>query len=550
MRCAILVALAAAVLGGPIGVHAQPTIQVRARAFLDGLQAASRGRAVTVEGALRDNLGAPVAGGEVEVLADGQPVERVRTGPDGRFLAQFELEGAGERRLEVRYAGSPLLDRAEARLPIVVGRNALRLRIDAPDEVDVGRPVGIGVAAFDGREVPVPGLRLGLDLDGQPLRSLRTDRSGRAEVQLPPLEPGEHTLRVHFAGSAIHLPAEAERRIEAARPLALALAAASAEPPGPGDPVVLDVTLGADRPGEVRVTLTAEGRPIADRAVSADGARFVVDADDLEPGPVRFRALAHAEAAGWQDAASEVVTIEVPPPPPPSPWWIRAPAILAGVSLLGVLVRVRRRPRAAPPPPVVAPSGPPPFTFEASAGPAASGRLVVVVRDGLDGRPLRARLVRLARGAPPPTPGEAVPPSGERVETDAEGRAALGGDGDRLWAHAPGYAPSCHPLPRQGGRAVIHLLPVRARMQTLYAEVLAAAGRPPLRFGRETPREAAEALGGRGAPGEPLGELTALVERACFGARAPDEGDLVEALRLAQSVRRGLGNAPTREGRR
>lgn len=543
MRSAVLLAAAAlASLGATAG--AQPIIQVRARAFLDGLVASSREGEVIVQGALRDNLGAPVVQAPVEILADGAPVERVTTDTEGRFEAAFALDGSGERRLEVRYEGSSLLDTARAGLPVTVGRNPLRLRLDVPDEIPIRTGISVGVAALDARDVPVPYLKLGLDLDGRPLRAPETDRSGRDEVPLPPMSPGVHTLRLHYGGDARYLPSEVVRELEVARPMAIALARASTAPLQPGDPIVLDVELGPERPDTVRVTLTAEGRPIDDAEVSADGTRFVIDADDVEPGPVRFRALAHAEATGWKDALSEVVTVEVPPPPPPSPWWIRAPALLAALSLLGVLVRIRRRPKAEPPAPPAEVAGPPPFTFEAPAGAQGDGRLTVIVRDGLAGHPLTATVVRLPALAPPPTPGDPRTPDGEQARTDTEGRVIFeaGGDrGDRLWAYAPGYAPSCHPLPRRGGRAVVHLLPVRARMQTLYAEVLDAAGRPPLRFGRETPREASGALTGRGAPGGPLEALTALIERACFGAHEPDERDLIEAFDLAQSVRRGLG---------
>ncbi len=523
---------------------AQPTIQVRARAFLDGLQASTRGGVVLVEGALRDNLGAPVTGEAVVIRAEGQVVDETTTGTDGRFRAQFALAGSGERTLEVHFKGSLLLADARARLPITVGRNALRLRLDVPDEVTVGKAVSVGAAAYDSRDVPVPSLALNLDLDGAPLRSLRTDRSGRAEARLSPLDPGVHTLRLHFAGNARFTAAEVTREIEVARPMAVALAPASTAPLAPGDPIVLDVALGPDRPATVRVTITAEGRPIDDTAVIGQGTRFVIDPDDVEPGPVRFRALAHAEAVGWKDALSDVVTMDVPSPPPPSPWWIRAPALLAAFSLLGVLVRIRRRPEAAPPAPPAVEAGPPPFTFVSAPRNGGADQLVVEIRDGLDGRALAATVVRLPSLSPPPRPGDSAVPEGQRAATDGEGRVIFDGDGgDRVWAHAPGYAPSCHPLPRTGGRAVLHLLPVRARMQTLYAELLGDAGRPPLRFGKETPREAAGALTDRGAPGRPLDALTALVERACFGSGEPGEAELIEAFELAQAVRRGLGHA-------
>ncbi|MCB9552311.1 MAG: hypothetical protein H6705_10595 [Myxococcales bacterium] len=519
--------------------RAEPWVQVRARTMFDGLVARAEGQDVLVEGTLRDNLGAPVADSPVVVAADGARVE-ARSGAEGRFSARLALSGSGEREVVVGFAGGGLLAGTRAALPVTIGRNAVNLRIDAPDEVDAGVAVPIGVVASDGRAVPVGGLRVQLWLDGQPWQQGTTDARGRVTVAVPALVPGMHRVGARFAGSRQWLPAEVERGIEAARPLAVMLAAAGA--PGAGDPVVLDARLGAERPGSVRVTLTAEGRPVAERMVSGDRVRFDVDPGDVEPGPVRFRALVHSAAPGWRDAISETVTVEVPPPPPPSPWWVRAPVILAGLSLVGALWRVRRRPRAAALARVEAPVAAAPFVFEEGAG-VEGGALWVVVRDALDGRPLPAVLVRLGAGAAEPDPGAAAPPEGERVVADAAGRARLAVDaaGDRLWAHAPGYAAACHPLPRRGGRAVIHLLPLRARLQGLYAELLADAGRPPLRFGRQTPREAGPPLVARGAPGDALDELTWLVERACFGPRAPVAADLAEALRLAAVVRGSLG---------
>lgn len=514
---------------------AEPVVQVRARTLFDGLRAMTRGQRVEVEGTLRDNLGAPVAGGVVELRGPGV-VDRVETSVEGRFVGTLRLAGSGERQIAVAYDGSGLLAGTRAELPVRVGRDALTLRIDAPDEVDRRVSVPVVVAALDGGGGAVSGVMIGVDLDGNRLRQQRTDGQGRIRLDLPPLAAGVHVVRAVFAGSEVFMAAEVERTIEAALPLKVELRSAGA--PGPGDPVVFDVRV-LEGPASVRVMLTAEGDPVTD-AVVAGQARLRVDPDDVEPGPVRFRAWAHTAVEGWRDAASAVVTVEVPAPPPPSPWWVRAPVILAALSLLGVVVRLRRRPRAAPPPRVEAPVLAPPFVFEESAV-SGTGAIEVVVRDALSAKPVAATLVRLTWDVATPDPAVVEPPAGEQIATGDDGRARLAGEGDRLWAHAPGYAPVCHPLPKRGGRAVINLLPLRARLQTLYAEVLAEAGRPPLRFGRQTPREAAPPLVKRGAPDEPLAALTALVEEACFGGSAPTAGDLGEALRLAASVRAGLG---------
>lgn len=531
----------AALVGMTPPADAQTRIQVRARAFLDGLQASSRGAQVTVSGALRDNLGAPVPGVEITISsADAQRARAERTDADGRFRATLQLDGEGERTIQVRWAGHAYLDPVQASVPVTIGRNPINLRIDAPDEVEIGAPAGVRVVALDGRDVGVPRLNLQIELDGEPLRSARTDRNGRAAFPLPPLVVGDHQVKAIWPGDGVYLPAEAEWTIEASRPMGISLSLVGTTPPKPGDKVVLDAQVDP-APDGARVSLTANGRPIDDGIARGGGYRFVVDPDDVEPGPTTFRALVHSEEPGWRDARSEPLLVEVPPPPPPSPWWIRAPLLLAALSLIGLLVHLRRHPTRERPAPPAEPARPPPFTFEALGADAPADRLEIEVRDALSGDPLAARLVRLPADAPTPPPAEASPPPGQSVETDSTGRAELTGAGDRLWCHAPGYAPSCHALPRAGGRAIIHLLPLRAELQVVYSAVLATAGRPPLRFGKHTPREAVEPLALRGAPGADLDALTALIESACYGEEPPTIAHLAEAHRLAEAVRGGLG---------
>ena len=244
-----LVALGLVGLGS---ARAEPWVQVRARTMFDALQASARGQDVRVEGSLRDNLGMPVAGSPVVIAAAGARVE-VASGADGRFGATLALQGSGEVVVSVGFGGSELLDAARAELPVTIGRNALRLRIDAPDEVEAGRPVPIAVVAVDGREVAVGGLRLQLEINAQPWQQAQTDARGRVTRTVPPLPSGVHRLRARFEGSRLYLPAVVERSIESARPLEVALAAAGA--PAAGDPVVLDATLGAARPTSVRVSV-------------------------------------------------------------------------------------------------------------------------------------------------------------------------------------------------------------------------------------------------------------------------------------------------------
>lgn len=516
---------------------ASPRIAVKARAHIEGLKAQSDGRSVRVRGVLRDNLGQPLPRQAIVVAAPG--VERpARTDTQGGFDVELRLTAEGEQRIEVRFDGNALVGPVDSATPVRVGRGAVTLRLQIPAVIEAEQAETVSADALDADGKPLPGIQLQLRLDGAPAQPVHVGPDGRAVIDLPPLAAGAHRLRAYFAGDADRLPADDEAGFEAARTMGVGLEIADPQP-APGQPLVF--TGRVEGPDAATVRLLLAGRVVTSARANAEGRfAFTVDADAVGAGAHRFRAGAISEAAGWRDGLSKPVEVVVPAPPPPSPWWLWTPVLLALVSLLGVLGRAwirRPRPKAqVAPPPLLTP---PPFTFEAAPR-GGTGDLQVTLRDGLSGAPLQGTVVLLPAGVTTPGRAEIAAPDGVMAPTDAAGQARLAGQGDRLWAWAEGYAPACHPLPASGGFAGINLLPVRARLQTLYAEVLEAAGRPPLVFGRQTPREAAPPLARRGAPGDPLAALTRLVEEACFGHGRPDHAALVEADRLATAVEAGL----------
>jgi hypothetical protein len=209
--------------------------------------------------------------------------------------------------------------------------------------------------------------------------------------------------------------------------------------------------------------------------------------------------------------------------------------VVAALSLTGAAWRRR----AQAPAPRSAPSraaAPPPPPFERRDEATAPGdALDLQVVDAVDGRPLVARVVLLTADATVPDAASLDAPPGPAFTTGADGRARLAGPAAHIWVGADGYAPSCHvcPVP-PGGRAVVRLLPIRAHIQRVYEGVLRAAGRPPLRFGRETPRQAASALAARGGAPESVDALTRVVEAACFGPDEPGPDALTAAHALAE----------------
>ncbi len=531
-----LLAFLGLVLASP--VQARPILQVKARSGFSRLTVRPRGRVAKVQGQLRNNLNVGIPQARVKVWADGAPQVRVTTDGRGVFTADLAFESDGKRVVQFAFAGTTFLAPANGTLSVEVGRVSVRLRIDGPRQVNAGEATTYTVVASAGAADPLGGLQVESRLDGKTLPLGATDLKGRLRLDLGSLEPGAHRLQARFSGGPNFEPAQAQLDFEATLPIELSLRLATAE-------VSLDrpiVFRGVASGGEgVSVALTANGAPVDRQTVGTDGVfSFALDPRSLGPGKALFRATAYASVPGWQDGVSALIAVDIPEVPPPSPLFFWVPMVLVGIILVFFVVKfsVRKRPpEAKKDTSKAATELPPAVVFEVSRG---RGPLEVAVRDALTGQLVAGAIVaRLSISAPTPT--EACPtPSEAGVLTDANGTASLDAAGDRIWACAAGYAPTWRPIPVQASKAVIHLLPVRARIQTLYAQLLTDAGRPKLAWGRETPAEAGIPLTLRGASAAEMAELTRQVEVACFGPETPGLAQLEQIAALAARARAGL----------
>jgi hypothetical protein len=518
---------------------AEPEIVVKARASLTELLTVARGLRVDVEGNLRDNLGQPVAGAEVEIRVGDAAPQAATTDAQGHFRATLLSQGTGARSVEVRFLGSALLGTAAAAGEVTIGRAEVELQLRAPEATAAGGPVDLSVRAVDRRGTPRAGLSLQVALDAQQLQALPTDTNGEIHLTARDLGRGTHRFVVTFAGDDDHLPARVEQPLTA---FVTPVVTLEALPPRLEPGTVLMATGRVDgAPGEaLPVVLTADGEPIGGSTTDAQG-RFALTlaSDSLPTGKVEVRVLVAPTEPSLRTAFSAAQRVEVIPPPPPSPAWFVAPAAIGALAAFAAAWRRRPTPLAPSP---VPPRAPPPPPFARRAPPVDDGLLRIEVRAEATGAPVQARVRLLGSEIAPSL--LRPPPPGPATETDAEGRAVIAGPGTWLWTEAEGFAPdghACHVPP--GGHVVIHLQTPRARVQARHEAVLAAAGRPVLRFGRETPAQSAADLLRRGAPAALVRGFTEAVERGCFGAEAPDHALLAaveaDAVRLTEGFRRG-----------
>lgn len=543
-RAALLLAAVVLTASASYGANDKPPVlSVRARTQLSSLVLSPRGRQVKITGQLRNNLNVGVPEAHVIVSASGAPRVRSKTDGQGRFSVVLKFETDGKRRVEVRFDGSEFLAPSRRTGPVDVGRLPVKLRIEGPRQITAGEPVRFTVRVSAGPAEALPGLQIESRLDGKVLVLGTSDSRGLVSLKLGSLAPGTHRLEARFEGGPDFEPAQTRLDFEATQPLQVSLKVATAEISAERSIVLEGQVTGGDG---VWVSLSTKEGALGRRPVDAEGRfSFTLQPAALPVGTVSFRAEAYSAGAGWQDAASGWVVVEIPAPTPLSALWFWAPALLCAALLIGLAFK---RPRRRPPPvrsEQADPSAvlPPVVEFELTRG-RPRGPLEVLVHDALTRAPVTEALVaRLPVGCKAPNDTDCVPPEGAAESTDAAGRVTIEAVGDRLWAWAPGYAPTWRAVPANATKAVIHLPPIRARIQTLYAQLLRDAGRPRLIWGKQTPSEAQAPLQLRGASQTEIEQLTALVERACFGAQQPDLSQLGQIARLAGRVRAGLARS-------
>lgn len=529
----LTVALTLLVVGAPHAARAGGELTVKARAQLTDLETVARGARIEVAGTLRDNLGQPVARERLEVRLDDAPPETAASDRDGRFRVRVVGGAEGIHTVRVRFPGSALLGPAEAAGQVTVGRTAVTLLFTAPSEIEFGTPIEIDVRATEPRGAPQPGLVVRLRIDETELSPTTTDADGRSRWSLLPLPRGRHRLLAVSAADDEHLGASATHDVMVWAPLTVTLDPLP-EHLAAGDALDVAGRL-SGAPGEsVPIVLTANGQPIGGTSTTAAGEwRIIAPARALTAGRLEIRAMASPASPDLRAAFSERRFIEVAAPPPRSLVWVLAPVVLGGFA--AGLAAWRRRAPDVSRPPTAEPAGvTAPAAFVRAAGASPEGDLTVEVRDAVTAMPIAGAACHLLDG-PPGT----LPPA---ASTTPDGRARLSGVGQRLRVEASGYAPAMHPCPvPPGGHVVVRLLTPRARIQACHEEVLRAAGRPVLRFGRETPAQSARALVDRGAPPGLVEAFTAAVEHGCFGREAPGPDTLLEVEVTAAALRTHFG---------
>jgi hypothetical protein len=523
-------------LAAPVA-QAQLTVRVRAESRIE-LRARLTAEGASVEGTLRDDLGAPLPGRAVRVgclTEDGRSLGRedVRTDARGDFRHRFHAEGT--RQVRAIFTGDDGYRRIEALQRLEPGRAHVRLDVRGPagGRLDLDREVhDLAVEATSpsggvGLEIEV------LDEVGRTVAAGLTDAASRHTFQLRSADlgpPSAGRLVVRTAGDARRARAQTELPVVRFRSSALTMEA------------------GVDE-GRIRVAgqLADSQGPLPRRAVGIfvdgshrdtvltdDGGRFLrrLPAADLS-GEVTVEARFASDAPWHTDARAEPVTLRLAPPRS-APWsWLLA-SIGISVGAAWWVGRTGRRPQededatrpaSAPGIEVGEPEG-----RLAAAGRRDVSGVVVDVEEGR--RRIEAATVRLE------AEGRIV----AEACTDARGRFAFDDLPDgrfRLEVSAAGYAAESLPvsLPHRGGLSglTVRLESLRRRALVIYRPV-AEALTSPSRWLHATPRE----LLGRTSRPPALEALLRRVELALYGSAPLEETDLTRLAEDADRVQAAL----------
>ncbi|AUX41922.1 hypothetical protein SOCE26_033470 [Sorangium cellulosum] len=356
--------LAAAALAAALPAHAQPQgakrrIHVRGSAQIDAVAWNEPGGFV-VHGSVIDDArsalteqpisidavtsaGAPVdlppaeacapagaAGAREHRASQGGYV--ITTDERGGFCLRGRAPLAGAT-LRVRFAGGPLYEPAEAKVPIEALAAPLApviLRIDPPvDAIDLDRPsVNVTVALRIDRSgargfssgAPFERERLTVALEderGEKLAEAQTGGDGRARFELSTERlagPGQGALRARFDGSAVLAKANVSQAVVRHAEVALALSR-PLEPARAEDGVPIDVDV------------TSSRGPVDGGVIEALRAGESVGAAPVAAGKARVVAAFTAEREGTVPLTLRYV--------PAAPFWIPGPVLAVDVPIAG-----------------------------------------------------------------------------------------------------------------------------------------------------------------------------------------------------------------------
>jgi hypothetical protein len=346
-----------AVFGPFASAQAEPIVRVRGESRIElGVTHADVG--VSITGALRDELGAPLSGRllalEAVPLSDpGEPWRmQLTTDAEGRFSLEI-ADPEHDYRLLATFAGDETHRGVRVERRVERARSDVRLELRLPfgHTIDLDAPELV-VEAIAESDVGGNGVAMRLwDEAGRELGRGTTDRAGHLRVRVPTSHmgaPGAGLVRIESLRDDRRAEAQTEARVVRRRAVFLDLAAVASEIEA-GQPARLHgqaYTRGGDRQraprGAVPVGLYLGDRHLA-TVMTDELGRFATELwVDVEQGPLEITARTEGDATGAYPAAEARASLRVLPARPVPLAWLLSAAVLVGSA---VILAGRRRKR-------------------------------------------------------------------------------------------------------------------------------------------------------------------------------------------------------------
>ena len=542
----------------PVRVQAEPIVRVRGESRIElGVSHAELG--VTITGALRDELGAPLSGRllalEAVPLSDrAEPWHmQLTTDAEGRFsleiadpehdyrlLATFSGDETHRGvRVERRVERARSDVRLELRLPLghTIDLDAPELVVEAIAESDVG---GYGVA-----------MRL-WDEGGRELGRGTTDHAGHLRVRVPTARmgpPGAGLVRIESLRDERRAEAQTEARVVRKRAVFLELEVSASELEA-GQPAQLSGRAFTHRGpaqteprGAIPVGLFLGERHLATVMTNERGEFASELWVDVEPGPLEITARTEGDATGAYPSTEAHAQLRVSPARPvPFAWLIGASVLIALGAFLAGRKRSQRALEIEEAPRVREPTEP-------SISPArAHGRR--------DRHKLGGRIIDLRGDRGLPDAEIAIEHShGDAscvLRSDDSGRfesPTLPAGKAHLRIRAPGYVATEIELelPHRGewSAVLIRLESLRARALAAFRTLAFRTLPSPRAWGIWTTREARAWISER-APEQrgAIRKLASDVERACYAREQPEPAAVASIEQAASAVAAELRTRP------
>jgi Carboxypeptidase regulatory-like domain len=531
-------------------VHAEPLIRVRGESRIElGVTHADVG--VSITGALRDELGAALAGRvlALEAVPTSDPADpwrtQVTTDPEGRFSLEI-ADPEHDYRLLATFSGDDTHRgvRVERRVERARSDVRLELRLPLGHTIDLDAPEMVVEAVA---ESDVGGNNVSMrvwDEAGRELGSGVTDRGGHLRVRVPTSQmgpPGAGLVRIESLRDERRAEAQTEARVVRKRAVYLELRTESPEIEA-GQPARVHGRAfthgasGAQEPrGAVPVGLFRAERHLATVMTDAQGKFSAELWVDLEAGALELTARTEGDATGAFPAAEARASLRIAPARPvPLAWLVVAVLAIAAAVITAGRLRAHSGQEPAAEPRPREPTEP-------SISPArAHGRRD---RSSVSGRVIDLRGERGVAGATI-TVLHAQPESAVTLRTDEDGRfesPSLPAGRARLRIEAEGYVSTeiDLELPHRGewSAVLIRLESLRARALAAFRGLVSRALPTPRAWGIWTTREARDWIGER-APEQRslLRKLSGDVERACYAREPPAAGDVTSIEQAASAV--------------